>query len=457
MDDHRDQTKMSPSVVAKADTEGGYMSGFGNEFETEALAGALPRGMNNPQRCAYGLYSEQLSGSPFTAPRNTNKRSWLYRIRPSVARMTSFTEISKIYWKSAPSHDESINSLTQSRWDPMPIPKEKTNFIDGIRTMTIAGDANTQTGMAAHIYAFNTDMVDQFLMNADAEMLFVPELGGLRIKTELGILDIRPGEIAVVPRGIVFAVDRIPNTKHARGYICENYGALLTLPERGPIGANGLANTRDFKTPVAFFEDRDSTCQITTKWCGQFYTTQIDHSPLEVVAWHGNYVPYKYDLSTFSPMGAISFDHPDPSIFTVLTAPTSEPGTANVDFVIFPPRWMVAENTFRPPWFHRNIMSEFMGLITGRYDAKEEGFQPGGASVHNMMVPHGPDVDAFEKASSADLTPTKLDDTMAFMFETRYPQHLTQYAASSAQRQHDYAACWAGFTKKFDGTPGGKQ
>ena len=238
-----------------------------------------------------------------------------------------------------------------------------------------------------------------------------------------------------------------------RGYVCENYGAKFTLPDRGPIGANCLANPRDFKTPVAAFEDSDTPHDLVIKWCGGFHVTRIGHSPLDVVAWHGNYTPYCYDLSTFSPVGAIAFDHPDPSIFTVLTAPSETAGTANIDFVIFPPRWMVAENTFRPPWYHRNIMSEFMGLITGQYDAKEEGFVPGGASLHNMMLPHGPDLDAFEKASNAELKPMKLSSTMAFMFETRFPQQVSRFAAGTDSLQDDYIDCWAGLDRRFDGTP----
>lgn len=433
-----------------------YMPGFGNDFETEALPGALPQGLNNPQKCNYGLYAEQLSGSPFTAPRGSNERAWLYRIRPSVRHTTTFSAVDLPYWKTAPHIVKGAASFGQMRWDPAPVPAEPTSFIEGIRTMTTAGDCYTQTGMAAHLYVANKDMTDDYFFNADAEMLIAPQLGTVRFKTELGVLDVAPGEIVIIPRGVIFQVEITGADKKARGYICENYGAKFTLPERGPIGANCLANPRDFKTPVAWYEDKENPCTVTIKWCGEFHRTEIGHSPLDVVAWHGNYAPYKYDLSTFSPVGAILFDHPDPSIFTVLTAPTTEAGTANVDFVIFPPRWMVAENTFRPPWYHRNIMSEFMGLIHGQYDAKEEGFVPGGASLHNLMMPHGPDLQAFEKASNADLAPMKLDKTMAFMFETRFPQQLTQYAASSDQKQDDYIDCWNGLEKKFDGTPGVK-
>ena len=429
----------------------GYMPGFGNDFETESLPGVLPQGRNSPQKCAYGLYAEQLSGSPFTAPRGTNERSWLYRIRPSVCHTHRFTSIEHPLWRSAPANHDAVLSLQQMRWGPTPIPEEATNFIQGIRSITTAGDVMTQTGMASHVYVANADMQDDYFFNADGEMLLVPQLGVITVFTELGKITAAPGEICLIPRGVTFKVTLPDGT--ARGYICENYGAKLTLPDRGPIGANCLANPRDFKTPVACYEDKETACTVSIKWCGQFYKTEVGHSPLDVVAWHGNYAPYKYDLATFSPVGALMFDHPDPSIFTVLTAPSDEAGTANIDFVIFPPRWLVAENTFRPPWYHRNIMSEFMGLVHGQYDAKEEGFVPGGMSLHNMMLPHGPDTAGFEKASNADLAPQKLENTLAFMFETRYPQHMTKFAAELNTVQDDYIDCWAGLQRRFDGTP----
>ena len=430
-----------------------YMPGFGNDFETESLPGALPQGQNSPQRCAYGLYAEQLSGSPFTAPRGTNERSWLYRIRPTVRHTTDFRVIDRPYWLSAPNQASGVLSLGQRRWDPTPYPEGAVHFLDSMHTITTAGDVVGQAGMATHIYALTADMEDDYFFNADGELMIVPQEGALKIFTEMGIIEVAPLEIAVLPRGMMFKVMRGEGVERARGYVCENYGAKFTLPERGPIGANCLANPRDFKTPVAAYEDKETTCLVHIKWCGVFHVTPIGHSPLDVVAWHGNYAPYKYDLRTYSPVGAIGFDHPDPSIFTVLTAPSGEAGTANIDFVIFPPRWMVAEHSFRPPWYHRNIMSEFMGLIEGQYDAKEEGFVPGGMSLHNMMMPHGPDHDAFEKASTVDLKPVKLSDTMAFMFETRFPQMVTRYAAELETLQTSYVNCWEGLERKFDGTP----
>ena len=434
-------------------TQIGYMPGFGNDFETEALPGALPVGRNSPRRCPYGLYAEQLSGSPFTAPTATLERSWMYRIRPSVKHVRRFSKIEMPYWKSGPNIVPDVISLGQYRWDPTPFPQQKVTFVTGMRTMTTAGDVCTQVGMASHVYLANSSMGDEYFYNADAELLVVPQQGRVAIFTEFGKIDLEPLEICILPRGMMFKVDLLD--REARGFVCENYGAKFTLPGRGPIGANCLANPRDFKTPVAWFEDRDAACGVTVKWCGEFHRTEIDHSPLDVVAWHGNYAPYKYDLRHYAAVGSITFDHPDPSIFTVLTAPTAEVGTANIDFVIFPPRWLPQENTFRPPWYHKNIMSELMGNIYGQYDAKPEGFVPGGISLHNCMLPHGPDNDAFMKASSSSDDPVYLDNTMSFMFETRFPQMVTEFAAREAVLQDDYVDCWEGLQKRFNGTPEG--
>ena len=447
----------APTVVG---THEGYMPGFGNDFETEALSGALPQGQNSPQKCEYGLYAEQLSGTAFTA--DPPERTWCYRIRPSVKHTHRFSRIDAPYWKTAPNvttdkdnaQSNDIVSLGQYRWDPVPHSDVGLTWITGMRTMTTAGDVNTQVGMAAHIYLVTQSMQDEYFYSADSELLVLPQEGRLRFCTELGIIDIEPKEIAIIPRGMVYRVEVLEGP--CRGFVCENYGQKFELPGRGPIGANCLANPRDFKCPVAAFEDRDAHSRVVVKWCGQFHETFIDHSPLDVVAWHGNYCAYKYDLRTYSPVGAILFDHPDPSIFTVLTAPSGQPGTANIDFVLFRERWMVAENTFRPPWYHKNIMSELMGNIYGVYDAKPQGFVPGGMSLHNCMLPHGPDRNAFEGASNEEMKPVFQDNTMSFMFETRFPQHLTEFAAKEAPMQDDYIDCWTDITKKFDGTPGVK-
>ena len=450
MNKQSDFTDLHQATTAVG-TTAGYMPGFGNDFETEALPGALPQGMNSPQKCNYGLYGEQLSGTAFTA--HPPERTWTYRIRPSVKHSARYTKIVLPHWKSAPNVDPDVISLGQYRWDPVPY-AEGLTWLTGMRTMTTAGDVNTQVGMASHVYLVTDSMVDSYFFSADSELLVVPQEGRLRFATELGVIDLEPQEIAILPRGLVYRVEVLEGP--CRGFVCENYGQKFELPARGPIGANALANPRDFKAPVAAYEDREVPSTLTIKWCGQFHETKIGQSPLDVVAWHGNYAPYKYDLKTYCPVGAILFDHPDPSIFTVLTAPSGVPGTANIDFVLFRDRWMVAENTFRPPWYHKNIMSELMGNIYGQYDAKPQGFVPGGMSLHNMMLPHGPDKNAFEGASNSNLGPVKLENTMSFMFETRFPQHLTQFAAQEAPLQDDYIDCWSDLEKKFDGTPGTK-
>ena len=426
-------------------TELAYQSGFGNKFASEALPNTLPQGQNSPQKVAHGLYAEGISGTAFTAPRAENRSTWFYRIRPS-AKHPPFRQIDNGLLRTAP-FDETAPPPDRLRWDPLPLPDAPTDFIDGLLTMGGNGDAATHIGIAIHVYCANRSMTDRYLQNADGELLLVPQQGRLALHTELGILDVAPGEIAVVPRGIKFRVD-LPDGP-SRGYICENYGQMLHLPELGPIGANGLANPRDFLSPVAAFEDRTGTFELVFKYQGNLWATELDRSPLDVVGWHGNYVPYKYDLSRFMVINTVSFDHADPSIFTVLTAPSGQPGTANVDFVIFPPRWAVAEHTFRPPWFHRNAMSEFLGLITGTYDGKVGGFSPGSASLHNCMAAHGPDAETFAIASQAELAPHKISDTMAFMFETKYAVRPTPFALESPQLQADYYKCWDGLEANF--------
>ncbi|HEX3660919.1 MAG TPA: homogentisate 1,2-dioxygenase [Acidobacteriaceae bacterium] len=421
-----------------------YQSGFGNEFATEAVDGALPQGQNAPQKAPLGLYTEQLSGTAFTAPRAANRRTWTYRIRPSVTHKP-FSEAGSGLFRSGP-FNELPTPPNQMRWNPIPMPEKKTDFVDGIVTLGGSGDSALQVGAGVHLYAANASMKDRYFYNADGEMLIVPQQGKLTVHTELGILGVAPGEICVVPRGMKMRVDL---QGPSRGYICENYGLTFRLPDLGPIGANGLANPRDFLTPVAAYEDREGDFRIIGKFLGRMWEAEIDHSPLDVVAWHGNYAPYKYDLARYNCINSVSFDHPDPSIYSVMTAPTLQPGTANVDFAIFPPRWLVAEHTFRPPWFHRNMMNEFMGLIFGEYDAKAEGFLPGGASLHNCMSGHGPDAETWEKAGKAELKPVKLENTLAFMFETGLPVRPTKFALETKILQHEYYECWQGLKKHF--------
>jgi len=423
-----------------------YMSGFGNEFATEALPGALPAGQNSPQRAPYGLYAEQLSGTAFTAPRGHNRRSWLYRIRPAaVHKPFGLAEAAAIVSDFSSTPPTPPNQL---RWDPLPMPARPTDFVEGWVTMAGNGAPEALRGCAIHLYAANRSMRDRFFYNADGELLIVPQRGRLLIATELGRIEVEPQEIAVIPRGIRFRVE-LPDGE-ARGYICENFGALFRLPDLGVIGSNGLANPRDFLTPVACYEDVEGDFTLLAKFNGRLWSASIGHSPLDVVAWHGNYAPYKYDLRRFNTIGSISYDHPDPSIFLVLQSQSDTPGVDSIDFVIFPPRWLAAENTFRPPWFHRNVASEFMGLIHGEYDAKAEGFVPGGASLHNCMSGHGPDAETFEKASRSDTTrPGKVADTMAFMFETPAIIKPTRFALESAQLQSEYFQCWQNLRNNF--------
>ncbi|MDQ6618634.1 MAG: homogentisate 1,2-dioxygenase [Pseudomonadota bacterium] len=423
-----------------------YLSGFGNEHASEALPGALPIGRNSPQRCPYGLYAEQISGTAFTAPRGDNRRTWCYRIRPA-AQHRPFERIDPRRFSS---DFTAITPPNQLRWNAMPIPDatSPTDFIAGMVTMAGNGDPATHVGCGIHLYAANRSM-ERFFYDADGELLVVPQQGGLEIATELGVLQVEPQEIAVIPRGVRFRV-ALPDGE-ARGYVCENFGAPLRLPDLGPIGSNGLANARDFLAPVAAYEDRDGEFQLVAKFLGNLWSADINHSPLDVVAWHGNLVPYKYDLRRFNAIGSISYDHPDPSIFVVLQSRSDTPGVDNLDFVVFPPRWLAAEQTFRPPWFHRNVASEFMGLVHGSYDAKAEGFVPGGASLHNCMIGHGPDAETFEKAIRADTSqPQRVTDTMAFMFETRLPIRVSPPALASAELQAQYFECWEGLRKRFD-------
>jgi homogentisate 1,2-dioxygenase len=422
-----------------------YQPGFGNTFSSEAVKGALPVGQNSPQRSPLGLYPEVISGSAFTAPRAENLSTWTYRLRPS-AMHAPYRRCGNGLLRSGP-FNELEAPANRLRWDPLPIPSKPTDFLDGLATIAGSGDPAAQAGVAVHIYRANRSMTERYFWNSDGEMMLVPQQGALELFTELGRLEVRPGEMAVVPRGVKFKV-AIGNGP-ARGYVCENYGPPFRLPELGPIGAQGLAQKRDFLAPVAAFEERNGRCEVVAKLLGGLWASEFRHSPLEVVAWHGNYVPYKYDLARFMVINTVSFDHPDPSIFTVMTSPSGQPGVANCDFVIFPPRWLVAEHTFRPPWFHRNVMSELMGLVHGVYDAKAEGFLPGGVSIHNCFSAHGPDLATYDKASAAELKPHKIENTLAFMWESRWVFRPTKFAMGAPQLQKDYDRCWDGYRKLY--------
>lgn len=435
--------------MAATETENGleYMVGFGNEFATEALPEALPKGQNNPQKCPYGLYAEQLSGTAFTAPREHNQRSWLYRIRPSVKHVgfrPARSDLLTNDWHGW------VPNPNQMRWSPFELPADDASidFVQGMKTIAGAGDSCVKHGLCIYVYCCNASMDNRAFYSSDGDFLIVPQQGTLTITTEFGVLQVPPNQIAVIQRGIRFSV---AVTEASRGYICETQGSHWQLPTLGPIGANGLANPRDFLTPVAKYEDVEAEWTVMSKFQGALFEASQGHSPFDVVAWHGNYAPYKYDLDRFMVINAVAFDHADPSIFTVLTTPTTEPGTALCDFVIFPPRWGVSDRTFRPPYFHRNCMSEFMGLIKGAYEAKEGAFCPGGGSLHSIMTPHGPDTKCFEGASNAPLAPQRIaDGTQAFMFESTLSLKTSPWA--QALVQPDYNEAWQDLKKHFDPT-----
>jgi len=433
-----------------------YQSGFGNEFSSEhsKYSDSLPKVQNSPQKCPHGLYAEQLSGTAFTAPRTENQRSWLYRILPSVVHNPF------VQYKNASLFTNNIGCTkpnpNQLRWDPFksfPDPtKKEVNFVEGIQTISGAGDPQTRNGIMIYVYTFNKNMTNKAFFNADGDFLIVPQEGALSVTTEFGKFIVAPGEIIVIQHGIRFSVDLLDTTS-ANGYILEVWGNHFVLPNLGPIGANGLANPRDFLTCVAWFDEdsinKNEEFTIITKYQGELFSSRQNHTCFDVVAWHGNYVPYKYDLGNFMVINSVCFDHPDPSIFTVLTCPSLKPGTALADFVIFPPRWSVQENTFRPPYYHRNCMTEFMGLIYGSYEAKEKGFQPGGASLHSMMIPHGPDASCYENFRNATLKSERIaDNTLAFMFETSLGLSITDWAQEH-NVDSDYYKCWQGLKKHF--------
>lgn len=426
-------------------TEIVYLNGFGNEFESEALPGSLPQGQFSPQRAPHGLYTEKFSGTAFTAPRADNRRTWFYRIRPSVVQ-GAYRRIEPGLLRTAPL-TEGAPPPSPLRWDPPVFDAGPRDFVTSLVTVAANGDAHGQYGLGVHLYDATASMADRYFVNADGELLLVPQTGALLVYTECGLLHVVPGEIALVPRGMKFKVDLADG--RARGYVCENYGAGLRLPERGLVGSDGFANARDFQVPVARFDDAERPGVLICKFQGALHAAELAASPLDVVAWVGNAVPCKYALTRFNVLNSVSYDHPDPSIFTVLTAPSDTTGVANIDFVIFPPRWMVAEHTFRPPWYHRNVMSEFMGLVYGQYDARKAGFEPGGMSLHNAFVPHGPEAQVFAAASAASLAPARQEHTMAFMFESRYVFHVTRWALESPALQTDYAQCWNGLERHF--------
>jgi homogentisate 1,2-dioxygenase len=421
-----------------------YQPGFGQDFESEAEPGSLPAGQNSPQSPPHGLVSELVSGTTFSAPRALNRRSYLFRIHPSV-----------VHGRFAPWDGARIASApfagtpnpNQMRWRAFAIPTERRDFVEGLVTLCGNGAVNMQAGMAIHSYACNASMERRVFANADGEILIVPQTGGVRLVTEMGLLALRPGEFAVVPRGLKFRVELLDG--EARGYVCENYGLPFRLPELGLIGSTGLANSYDFRVPVAAYEDDEEPTELIHKFGGRLWRAELGHSPFDVVAWRGNYAPAKFDMRRFVAMGTATVDHPDPSIYCALTSPSDSVAGGNADFMVLPARWLVADHTFRPPGFHRNSVAEFLSIVEGKHDSKDSSFQPGGASLHNNWAAHGPDMTTFERARVADLAPQKVEGSIVFMIESRYPLQVTPEAMAAPELQHDYQDCWQGFKRRF--------
>ncbi|KAH7409553.1 homogentisate 1,2-dioxygenase [Cadophora sp. MPI-SDFR-AT-0126] len=440
-----------PSFAVRKNDPYEYQAGFGNHFESEAVPGTIPQGQNSPRCVRFGLYAEQMTASAFVAPRPSNKNAWLYRVRPAVAH-EGFTDLPDN--KDTESNFMPINpkvhiSPTQLAWLPFDIPTEGgIDFVSGLKTVAGSGEPTLREGIATHVYTANTSMSQKAFVNSDGDFLIVPQQGSLDIQTEFGPLFVQPGEICVIQRGIRYRVE-LPDGP-SRGYILEIWGSNFDLPELGPLGANGLANSRDFLTPKAKYEIKKERWEIVYKLGGKFFKSTQGHSPFDVVAWHGNYVPFKYDLTKFVNVGSISVDHIDPSIFCVLTAKSRDPTAPLADFLIFSPRWDVASHTYRPPYYHRNVASELMGLIYGGYGGRSDSFQPGGVSFECGMVPHGVAYEEF-KAASAEPPPEMQisKGAVAFMFESSRPFTITDYAWNSKKKHEHEPKMWDNLVDNF--------
>ena len=441
--------KISGREVLKGHSLREGQGGFANAFESEALPDALPRDQNSPRLSAYGLYAEQINATGFVARREHNRRSWVYRIRPAAQH-------SKLEPLDHPTYRQDFDldnpEPNLSGWAPLPMPDSPTDFVDGIYTLGGSGGAEVRRGFAVHLYVANRSMENRSFYNADGEMLLVPQQGKLTLQTESGVLDVDPGMVAIIPRGLKFSV--LLREDHARGYIGEVFGRSFHLPERGPVGANGLADSRHFRAPVAYHENRlVPGYSITAKFCGKLFGATQDYSPYDVVAWHGDYTPYVYELRHFSPVINGRMDHADPSIFSVLTAPLDEEGANNLDFVFFPPRWDVSEGTFRPPFFHRNAVTEINGIIRDPAGYKAP-FYSGGCFITPAMTAHGiraGGVEGFLSMSdeAADRPHRFRDNSMWFQFETVLPFYLTSWAKKAGQRIDDWHHIWGTYRDHY--------
>lgn len=438
------QRRMS---VEKAAEGASYLTGFGNEHLSEALAGALPIGRNSPQKLPYGLYAEQVNGSPFTAPRAENQRSWVYRIYPTAAAQGPWSRMPNLHLDEPETPQES--SPERYRWRPWTSTAADVDFVDSLFRMCQSGGSRELRGMSLYAYWANRSMERRLFSSIDGELLILPQSGSLRVRTEMGVLFAEPGEMVLLPRGMRFSVDPLDET--CRGFVCENMGMPFRLPERGLIGANGLANERDFLIPVAAFEVDDSKFESIAKFGGRTWRSSLKRTPFDVVAWHGTYAPCKYDLRRFNAIHSVSYDHTDPSVFTALTSPSGVAGVANVDFAVLPPRWLVANDTFRPPYYHRNIMSEIVISLRGSPESRGKDYKIGSSHIHNSMAPHGPDPDILQKASNTSLEP-RWEDTLMVMFESFLPYTVTAEALRSPNRDTSYESNWDATPVLFNGT-----
>jgi homogentisate 1,2-dioxygenase len=426
-------------------------AGFCNFHESETLPGALPVDQNSPRSSPYGLYAEQLNATGFVAPREANRRSWMYRIRPS-AEQGPLAPLAHERLRGDFSGEPVEANL--AGWGPLPFPASPTDFVDGLATLGGAGSPSSRRGYAVHLYAANRGMEDRCFSDADGDLLLLPEEGSLTLLTELGVLQVHPGQLALVPRGVRFSV--LLGGSRARGYVGESFGRPFSLPERGPVGANGLADARHFRGPVARHEER--LCpgyRVTVKLGGALFEATQDHSPFDVVAWHGNHFPTVYDLAAFSPAGNARVDHIDPSIHTVLTSPLDEAGANGLDLVVFTPRWDATEHTFRPPYFHRNVATELNGIIREVASAGSP-FARGCCFLTPSFTPHGVLATGVERTLAldderADQARRSADSSLWFQFESTLPFSPTAWARTAPNRVDDWPLVWGAYRRHFRG------